>query len=64
MLSGASYLSISARFFQNQPLLDKYVALYVTEMINAKEYLKAVESFCKYGTPANQQVHNLSGLRG
>lgn len=45
--------------FQHRPLLDKYLVMYVTELMNSDEYLLAAKQFLKYGTSSNSQNFNI-----
>lgn len=44
---------------QNPALLDKYVALYATELIGNGNFTAAVEVFEKYGAAANPSAFNI-----
>ena len=44
---------------ENPALLDKYTALFATEMINQGQFQAAAEAFEKYGAPANKQNFNI-----
>ncbi|VDO47855.1 unnamed protein product [Onchocerca flexuosa] len=49
----------TARQQKNQPLLDKYVALYATELIKEKKYAEATVLFEKYGASSNPNNFNI-----
>lgn len=39
--------------------MDKYIAMYVTELMNEERYLDAVKVFEEYGASANPQNFNI-----
>ncbi|EJD74502.1 intraflagellar transporter osm-1 [Loa loa] len=49
----------TARQQKHQPLLDKYVALYATELIKEKRYAEATAAFEKYGASSNPNNFNI-----
>ncbi|VDM11557.1 unnamed protein product [Wuchereria bancrofti] len=49
----------TARQQKHQPLLDKYVALYATELIKEKRYDEATIAFEKYGASSNSNNFNI-----
>ncbi|VDN88417.1 unnamed protein product [Brugia pahangi] len=44
---------------KHQPLLDKYVALYATELIKQMKYDEALITFEKYGASSNSNNFNI-----
>ncbi|KAM3727543.1 Intraflagellar transport protein [Dirofilaria immitis] len=49
----------TARQQKHQPLLDKYVALYATELIKENRYAEATAAFEKYGASSNPSNFNI-----